>query len=103
MMGDKNTEGEATYQHASLHQRLQKKFRSAMSSLCSSGTSVVWALLFRSARVYGILAAVTDTTTVEERQSVAMSKEQIIFLSFDLVWCFRYKIDRRRTRDEEFW
>jgi len=46
------------------------------------------------------MVAVTDTTTVEERQSVAMSKERIIFLSFDLVWCSWYKIDRRRTRDE---
>jgi hypothetical protein len=100
MMGDKNIEGEATYQQALSQTRLHQKFRSATSSLFSSGTSMVWALLFRSATVYGTLAAVTDTTTVEERQSVAMSKERIIFLSFDLVWCFWYKIDRRRTRDE---
>jgi hypothetical protein len=46
------------------------------------------------------VAADTDTTLVE-RQSVAMSKERIIFFSFDLMWCFWQKIDRRRTRDEE--
>jgi hypothetical protein len=34
------------------------------------------------------VVADTDTTTVEERQSVAMSKERIFFFSFDLMWCF---------------
>jgi hypothetical protein len=36
-----------------------------------------------------MLMADTVTTTVEERESVAMSKARIIFISFDLVWCFR--------------
>jgi hypothetical protein len=90
MMGDKNNESEATYQHfeesqLSSHQKFP---RSVTSSLFSSGTLGIWALLFRSARVYGTLVAVTDTTMVEERQSVAMSKERIIILLFELVWCF---------------
>jgi len=88
MMDDKNNEGEATYQQLLLQTRLHQKSRSATSPLFSSGASVIWALLFRSAKVYGTMVAVTDTTTVEERQSVAMSKERIIFFLFDLVWCF---------------
>jgi hypothetical protein len=35
-----------------------------------------------------MLMADTVTTTVEERESVAMSKARIIFISFDLVRCF---------------
>jgi hypothetical protein len=74
MMDDKNNEGEATYQQLKLSQpRSHQKFRLVRSSLFP--------------RVWGTVVADTDTITVEEIQSVAMSKERSIFFSFDLVRC----------------
>jgi hypothetical protein len=74
MMGDKNNERGVTYQQVVDAQvNWHQKFRSVRSPFFS--------------RVYGTLAADTDTTTVEERQSVAMSKERSIFFSYDLVRC----------------
>lgn len=82
-----------TYQHvpnSHLCAQITRGIKSRESSFSSGRSRAIWALLVRSTRdgVYGTLAADTDTTTAEERQSVVMSNARIIFFSFDLVRCF---------------